>query len=146
MPDFVAFSQRWPQIELEIDASYDLADLSKREADVALRFMPRGKLPDQDLAGRLAATAYWAVYGQGDCWIGWTDDAEWIRESEFPELPWRGALNSGPLQRAACLAGMGITFRVAGSAEMSSRATRHIPNVESVEALLRWLAQRPEGE
>ncbi|MEE8314403.1 MAG: bifunctional alpha,alpha-trehalose-phosphate synthase (UDP-forming)/trehalose-phosphatase [Myxococcota bacterium] len=44
------------------------------------------------------------------------------------------------------LAGMGITFRVAGSAEMSTRATRHIPNVESVEALLRWLAQRPEGE
>ncbi len=44
------------------------------------------------------------------------------------------------------LAGMGITFRVAGTAEMSPRATRHIPNVESVEALLRWLAQRPEGE
>jgi trehalose 6-phosphate synthase/phosphatase len=40
------------------------------------------------------------------------------------------------------LAGLGITFRV-GSAEFPTHATRRLPNVDAVRALLAWLAQRP---
>jgi trehalose 6-phosphate synthase/phosphatase len=41
------------------------------------------------------------------------------------------------------LAGLGITFRV-GSAEAPTHARRRLPNVGAVEALLSWLARRPE--
>ena len=41
------------------------------------------------------------------------------------------------------LAGLGITFRV-GSAETLTMATRRLPNVEAVRALLEWLAQRAD--
>ena len=40
------------------------------------------------------------------------------------------------------LAGLGVTFRV-GSAESLTLADRLLPNVDAVQALLEWLAQRP---
>ncbi len=111
MPDFVAFCKRWPQIDLEIESDYGIARLDERKADVAIRFMPHGKPPHQDLTGRLAATAYVAAYGQGDCWIGQRGgalDASWIAASPFPDLPVRGAMLDGVIQRSACAAGLGL--------------------------------------
>ena len=113
MPDLVEFGNQWPQIRLQIDISYELARLDRREADVALRFMSPGSLPKGDLIGRRVASVYRAVYGQGDAWIGWgkpEDDARWIKTSPYPDLPSVGALNDATLQRAACFAGMGLTF------------------------------------
>lgn len=112
-PDFVAFQQRWPAIELRVDSSYQLADLEKREADIAIRAMAAGKLPDQHLTGRKAATAYQAVYGEGEQWIGWQGEAvdrPWIRQTPFPDLPICGAFNDAALQRGACAAGMGLSL------------------------------------
>ncbi len=111
MPDFVAFCRRWPQIDLRIDSNYEVTSLADRKADVAIRFMPHGKAPEVTLTGRLAATAYTAVYGHGDCWIGARGGAEdhgWIRDSPFPDLPVRGAMFDGALQRSACAAGWGL--------------------------------------
>ncbi len=113
MPDFAAFCARWPQVDLQIDATYHLADLSKRQADVAIRVMRHGTLPDDSLAGRKAATSYKAVYGSGDCWIGWNGgeaDASWIKTSAFPDLPVRGAFGLPEMQLAACQAGMGLAI------------------------------------
>jgi DNA-binding transcriptional LysR family regulator len=113
MPDLVAFSKRWPQIDLRIDPAYEVKSLDRGDADVAIRAMRHGKRPDEHLTGRLAATASRAVYGRGDCWIGWTggdDDADWIKDTPFPDLPARGAINEPTLQRAACAAGMGLSL------------------------------------
>ena len=38
-PDLQRFKLDYPDIDLDITTSYDVADLSKREADVAIRFM-----------------------------------------------------------------------------------------------------------
>jgi len=111
MPDFVAFMQRWPQIDLEISGGYHLSNLAEREADVAIRFMPHGEAPNPELTGHMVGTAYVAAYGEGDCWIGHRGaalDAEWVRESGFPDLPVRGAIIDGACKRAACAAGMGM--------------------------------------
>ncbi len=113
MPDFVAFQQQWPDIELHLDLSYRVADLDKREADVAIRAVPRGNLPAEHLTGRKAASATQAIYGEGEQWIGWRgegDDREWIRETPFPDLPVRGAFNDPAMQRAACEAGLGLSM------------------------------------
>lgn len=113
MPDFVEFQRRWPDIDLRIDISYQVADLDKREADIAIRAVPVGKLPAQHLTGRKAATAYQAVYGEGEHWIGWQgehEDRPWIRGTAFPDLPLRGAFNDPALQRGACAAGLGLSI------------------------------------
>ena len=112
MPDLVAFQQRWPEIELCVDSSYGVADLEKREADVAIRAVPHGKHPAEHLTGRLAGVSYNAIYGEGDHWIGWTgrsEDESWVHETPFPDLPVRGFMNDPQLQRAACSAGLGLT-------------------------------------
>jgi len=134
MPDLVEFSERWPDIELRIDASYGLADLAAREADIAVRGVPHGKLPQEDLAGRLVATVHKAVYGHGDHWIGWRgakEDAAWIADTPFPELPVRGAMNDAALQRAACAAGMGLTMLPCFLAEpLLPRRSEPVPSVD----------------
>jgi DNA-binding transcriptional LysR family regulator len=113
MPDFAEFQRNWPDIELQLLAGYSLADLDRREADVAIRAMAPGKLPDGHLTGRKVGTSNKAIYGRGDCWIGWRgarEDAAWVAETPFADLPIRGALNDPALQRTACQAGMGLTM------------------------------------
>jgi DNA-binding transcriptional LysR family regulator len=130
MPDFVEFARRWPQIELEIDPTYTLANLDRGDADVAIRSMPHGQRPAEHLTGRLAATAYRAVYGEGDCWIGWDGavaDAAWVADSAFPDLPVRGAISNPMLVRAACAEGMGLAMLPCFFAEplLQRRTSRH---------------------
>jgi DNA-binding transcriptional LysR family regulator len=114
-PDFADFAKRWPQIDLCVDASPQVVDLSRMEADVAIRFHPVGSCPHDDLAGRRAATVYRAEYGHDDCdsWIGASrngNDAPWVRASSRPELPVRGTIVDPLARHAACAAGMGFAW------------------------------------
>ena len=49
MPDLKAFQDAHPRVELEVETSYAMADLSRREADVAVRCT---NSPSEDLVGR----------------------------------------------------------------------------------------------
>lgn len=110
--DFVTFCQRWPQIEIDVSGAYAVESLAGQAADVAVRFMPVGVAPDSHLHGRKVATAYVAVYGRGDCWVGQRGarlDREWVRKTPWPELPIRGAIIDGALLREVCKAGLGMS-------------------------------------
>lgn len=109
--DFVAFCQRWPQIEIEVSGEYAVERLDEQAADIAIRFMPVGVPPESTLHGRKVANAHVAVYGRGDCWIGQRGPARdrvWIEKTPWPDLPIRGAMLDGALQRRACAAGLGM--------------------------------------
>jgi DNA-binding transcriptional LysR family regulator len=111
MPDLVAFAKAWPEIELYFSGSYDLADHARREADVAIRFMPVGKLPSEELTGRKVGNAYQAIYGSGDQWIGQyrhRREQSWVADTEFPELPVRGRIFDGEILRSAVVHGLGM--------------------------------------
>ncbi len=45
------FSQRYPGIELDISASDAPVDLARREADIAIRGMPKNQRPPKDIVG-----------------------------------------------------------------------------------------------
>jgi molybdate transport repressor ModE-like protein len=62
-PDLKLFSEQFPNIQLEIDLSYTFADLSKREADLALRVTSD---PPDDLVGRKLSEANMAAYAHKD--------------------------------------------------------------------------------
>jgi DNA-binding transcriptional LysR family regulator len=109
--DLAAFKKRWPQIILNVETTYELANLGNRDADIAIRLGPRESLPNQNLLGMKAATVYAAIYGHGDHWLGWEDQAqqvEMIKSSPFADVPIQGIINNVYVQRAACQAGMGI--------------------------------------
>lgn len=112
-PEIAAFTRRWPQIKLRIETTDELADLSHREADVAIRIVAHGSSPQGQLTGRKAATFSIAVYGEDHQWIGWADselDIALRRDTPFFDRPVLGAMQSVYLQRELCLQGLGLTI------------------------------------
>lgn len=125
MDDLVEFTRCFPNIDLNILLSYDLYDLGRREADVAIRFIGSGRRPPEDLVGRKLATTFSCYYASERYlaehdphaddtrarWIGWSDNTQfpdWVRASPFPDLPARGKINNAVLQGEAARQGMGL--------------------------------------
>lgn len=112
-PELARFSAKWPQIELRVEATYELADLRSREADIAFRIYTKDKQPHPELAGRKAGTLCAAIYGEEHQWIGWWDEVEQrdnAKETPYPDTPIRHAFNNIYMIRSACLAGMGLAM------------------------------------
>lgn len=116
------FMSMYPGIRLEILASTRPFDLTKREADVAVRFT---KSPPGHLVGQRLGVVYQAAYclpsyraqhdpltpSGGARWIGFGDEAQqaaWIKRSPFPWLPSAGRFDDLVLQVEAARAGQGI--------------------------------------
>lgn len=122
MPDLVAFMDAYPEIDLKVLVSYSVLNLTKREADVAIRLSDR---PSEHLIGRKAIRYHIATYAskaylkryplphktEGAHWIGWdfpVPKAKWISQSEFPNVPPRGHFDNVLVQLAAVKSGLGI--------------------------------------
>ena len=124
MQDIAAFAHANPGIELEVAGTTDIANLTRREADVAVRF---SNDPPGHLVGRRLLQYAVAVYASPGYladhdmqrspaavnWIGWNDpvpDPQWVRESAFPKSPARHRLDDLSLQVQAAKAGLGISI------------------------------------
>lgn len=122
MPFFTKFMNLHPEIQLKISDSIELFDLSKREADVALRFT---NAPPEHLIGRKIANVFQATYATPEYiksrrpdrpdtkarWIGWgTPDTSpsWIKDSIFPHVPVGGHFDNVMIQLEAARLGAGI--------------------------------------
>lgn len=111
MPTFAALIDKWPALHLHVAPSEQLADLARREADVAVRVVPHGSSPDGDLTGRRAATIYTAVYGEEHQWIGYFGDERdqgAIRSERFKDVPVACSMANTYAVWAACLEGLGL--------------------------------------
>jgi len=62
MPELVQFARTHPGIELEIVTSYDTLNLTKRQADVAVRLVYEKQSPPEHLYGRRLSGLHRAVY------------------------------------------------------------------------------------
>lgn len=124
MPYFIEFMKDYPGIHIKIRDSFDLFDLSRREADVAIRFTSK---PPEHLIGRklgnlhqaaYATRTYLAKHNPGEPsssakWIGWgTPDEKpsWIDTSPFPHLGVAGHFNNMSIQYQATKQDLGIGF------------------------------------
>lgn len=99
MDDLTGFSEQYPEIDLNIHFANDIADLSRREADVSLRVAHE---VTDDVVGRKLVQMSQAAYctkeyaarvrdnaGTGLRFIGWHEPdgdktARWLRESYYP--------------------------------------------------------------
>ncbi len=121
MPHLAEFTEKYPEIDLEVEVTYEAVDLDYREADIALRFASR---PPEHLIGRRLLTCATAAYASQNylvChdlqdptatrWIsfgGQQSFPKWVKESEFPNIPAKGQFVSLLVQLEACKAGMGV--------------------------------------
>lgn len=123
------FCRRYPLIDLQLSVSNSLADLNRREADLALR---AGAHPDESLIGRRVGRAARAVYiarslweslseeaGSGHegmhglQWVGYSNVAEgeeWKKHTPFPDVVTNVCVPDMRAQILACEAGMGLIY------------------------------------
>ncbi len=121
---FIGFMDQYPDIRLKIEDSMQVFDLSKREADVAIRFTAA---PPEHLIGRRLGNVHQAIYGAKDYlaehdphatgsgarWIAWGDPVDcpdWVAHSPFPDLKIRGHFNNVQIQLSMIRKGAGIGY------------------------------------
>lgn len=120
-PHLVKFAQKYPEIDIEVEVTYNEISLDNRDADLALRF---GQNPPDHLFGRRLLTIATAAYAsktylkhhdldnpKAAQWIGFGSQVsalKWVKDSPFPHLPVKGSLVSILVQYEACKAGMGL--------------------------------------
>lgn len=132
MDDWAAFREHYPRVRLELLTGYALANLTRREADVAVRI---SESAPPHLIGRKYAEVYYAVYGSDQLiervgcnasygafpWIAW--DLKVSRATDvFLHEHVRGAqvvmrVDTMPIMTRALQAGMGITIMPCLSAD-----------------------------
>lgn len=81
-PILGTFRTRYPDIRLDVVLANQALNLSKRDADIALRATDN---PPETLVGRRLATIAWAVYGRRDIALpadledrAWRDGRDWV--------------------------------------------------------------------
>lgn len=79
MPILADFRTRCPGIRLDVVVSDDALNLSRRDADVAVR---ASNDPPQNLFGRRLSTVGWALYGRADDTDRDPRRADWVAPSE----------------------------------------------------------------
>lgn len=155
MDDLVQFTQQYAEIDLNIMLSYDVFNIARREADIAIRFLGQNKSPPEELVGRklvttascyYASDAYLAKHNPSlketkARFIGWGDDERfpsWVRDSPFPHIPAYGNFNNAMLQIRAAQAGMGISAMPCYVGD-SARGLRRIPGTKPYDSYAVWL-------
>lgn len=124
-PELASFSENYPKIEFHMSVSYDVFDLTRREADVAIRFIGDGRNPPENLVGRKllrVSSCYYATEeylekrdpwskNSSAQWIGWNDEEPfpgWVKESPFPHVPVHGRFANAMSQSFLVQANVGL--------------------------------------
>lgn len=160
MEDLVTFTEQYPDIDLQVLMSYDVFDLARREADVAIRIIGEGRQPPEDLVGRKLVTIASCYYASpkylkkndpsnkdsGARWIGWDDEArfpDWVKRSPFPDIPTHSRFNNTALQAEAAKQGMGLTTLPCFVGDTTKSLCR-IPGTEPYTNYDIWLLSHPD--
>lgn len=124
-PALKEFCDAYPNLDLKIVVTYDLLDVSRREADLAIRM---DNNPPETLVGKrlfayyqsyYAAPSYWAQCDMRAApekarWIGWNSEEgrfpAWVGHTPFPKTPTWGCFTDIGVQQAAARAGLGLAM------------------------------------
>ena len=124
-PRLAEFADAHPGIDVRIIATTDVLDISRREADIAIR---TNNNPPQSLVGKRLFPYYQTAYATEDYlrahdfeslpelarWICWREGEErhpdWTKETAFRKVPVWGYFPSLALQQAAARGGLGLAM------------------------------------
>lgn len=124
-PRLPEFFEQHPGLDLEISVSYELLDLSRGDAEIAVRM---DNNPPESLVGKRLFPYYETAFASPEYlaklrdpssgveprWLGWgEDDAVYrdrVKNTEFANAPIWGAFGNLSMQIAAAKAGLGLTM------------------------------------
>lgn len=156
---FESFAERYPEIELELSTGYFPRNLTRREADVAIRWTDK---PPEHLVGQRVATAEYAVYGARSLldrrgadaplneypWVDWDVannakvTAQWMRNN-VPQAHIVCRFDMALALHAAIKAGAGLGFMPCAYGDTDSSLQRVRP-VEPGFGIDVWLLTHPD--
>jgi DNA-binding transcriptional LysR family regulator len=159
MEFLAAFAAANPNIELELTASNGLTNLTRREADVAIRVVDR---PAEHLVGRQVGRTALALFGAiarldaapapvalaEYAWLGWDESMQeqtsrrWLREN-LPEVRFAARFDSMLVAYHAVRAGVGIAFLPCALGDADSELRRVIPDLV-LPGTAMWLLTHPD--
>ena len=160
MPELTAWCAESPGTELRMTADSRLFDLSKREADLAVRALALGAQPPQHLIGTKLAPILMDGFvatehaerldpedpGSDARYLGFDDGPVQrfvIEQSAYPDLPTWGALRTIELVVLGALAGLGIvTLPVYVGDQVEGLQRLHRPSPNHLADL--WLISHPD--
>ncbi|MGR8946757.1 MAG: LysR family transcriptional regulator [Gammaproteobacteria bacterium] len=160
MDDFASFQKIYPKISLEIRTSYEVFDLSRREADVAIRMLSNQSSPPDYLIGRKLAAIHQAGFAHreylkgrdpsnpdsGMNWLGWEDNTrllDIIGRANYPTLPISGVYPNVLTQLSACQHQMGIALLPCLIGDADPNLVR-VPPGTSLSTYDVWLLSHPD--
>ncbi|MEP4485625.1 MAG: LysR family transcriptional regulator [Halioglobus sp.] len=154
MSRFSEFAENYPAIELELMSSTESLDLSRREADIAIRALPAGQRPPDYLIGRLLSPLTASAYVHRDLlnpddpadvshltWIGKNPGAtveEWLQSVDYPNIPVRHAIQDINLLVDALNFQMGMAYLPCFSAYYEPNIVR-VPGATIVHQMDMWV-------
>lgn len=162
MPHLAAFQQAYPEIDLELVSGNLLFDMTRREADIAIRPTAR---PPEHLVGRDCGAIGWAVYASPDYLrhhgrpeapealaghrivgadesLANIEPARWMaRHCPMPDWVFRSG--SLPIQLAAVQAGVGIAILPCFQADIDPRLQRLFGPIPEASRTRIWLLTHP---
>lgn len=124
-PRLSEFTDKHPEIEVHMIATTSILDVSRREADIAIRI---DNNPPQSLVGKRIITYNQTVYATQEYldsqdfendpetarWVAWDSDddkfPEWTKETEFSKVPMWGCFPGAAMQLSAAKGGLGLAM------------------------------------
>jgi DNA-binding transcriptional LysR family regulator len=156
-PHFWHFLDRHPGIEFGVICTDTQLNLSRRDADVAIRFTGQ---PPETLVGRRLAKAAFGIYaGKGEtgnswdnlnmeawAWIGWHDEFynRLLITSTFPEARITHRVDSTTAMQSMARHGLGIAILPCYTADRDPGLRRILPKLLSEGMPDLWILHHPD--
>lgn len=138
MPHIAEFAELYPDIEIEIDATYEVANLNRRNADIAIRFQVE---PNNNLVGHRLPDFANAVYATPDYiakhsftgqnptgrWVGWETKetlSRWRHNTPYANCKVHHCVSDPTAQQEAVKQGLGFAHLFCFMADSESKLVR----------------------
>ena len=158
--DLARFVEENPAVNLVLELTEDLLDLSKREADIAMRFTRQGNSPPDYLVGRNLATQASCAYASKDYihdhifagtqrnarWLGWDDVVEfpkWVHSAGLEPMPVTGSFNDVFVQMAFAKRGLGMAYLPCMMGDLEPSLQR-VPGARPIPHTSLWVLTHPD--
>ena len=158
MPIVADFARRYPDVKVEIDATYEIANLSRHDADVAIRIQQN---PDEHLIGHRLPDIASAAYATPDyvaahnftgkdasgAWVGWIANpkemAKWHAETPFSDCSVKHCIYEPAAHLQAVKAGLGFSLLFCFVGDNQPDLVR-LPGQSTLKLLPGWILTHPD--
>ena len=157
LPSLIRFKEDYPLIDVELVVTYAYSDLSRRDADLAIRFTDN---PEDHFIGRSLPPFRDAIYASKDyiekhwrtekpfdlSWISWPDKDLFrsrVKNTPFSDVAFGWTMPTMPTQTEAAKQGLGLAFLPCIVGDPEPELDR-VPGTSTYDGRKGWILYHPD--